>query len=121
MEDNKYQFKGTQGEWSLMPIQERGETGRYRIIDGLVDVWFNPNAGYSTKEEAEANAHLISAAPDLLEALLAKIEHSNNDAMYDKVIGLNGKELFEGDYDDCSTFLAQLKKKAIHKALNITE
>jgi hypothetical protein len=72
--------KPSAGPWSFemvrhAPIQK--EFGCYLLLDSqknnvaLISSWMDsPN----TSEEAEANARLICAAPDLLEALEAAIE-----------------------------------------------
>lgn len=73
------EFKGTPGKW---PMTQAGDGKRYIIGAGLVD---GPD-GYEVAEvyaddapylETLANARLIAAAPDLLEALdwaIAEIE-----------------------------------------------
>ena len=62
------EFKGTQGEWKI--DLEYKSTERVQIIDsnnnGFIDVW---KLGKITKEEMQANAKLISKAPEMLEAL----------------------------------------------------
>jgi hypothetical protein len=60
------EFKGTRGEWKLKPHK----INNWEIVTedqpkGFIDSWC---LGVSA-EEAEANAKLIAAAPDLLEAL----------------------------------------------------
>ena len=96
----KNQFKGTPGPWK---IAGRGEkkigidvstqtTGAHHI-----DVWHS-EYGWPQKEEAEANANLIAAAPELLEALQSLMDS------YDK----NGHLL---------NFNVDIARQAINKAL----
>lgn len=70
------EFKGTTGEWRLLPeevdksyIRVRGTLlgGRYKIANILTPVYENVHSREA--DETRANANLISAAPDLLEAL----------------------------------------------------
>lgn len=68
--------KHTQGPWALLPeecdkpyIRIRGTAlgGRYKIANVLTPVYENVHAREA--EETRANARLIAAAPELLEAL----------------------------------------------------
>jgi predicted RNA-binding protein Jag len=66
---NKMEFKGTIGKWKSSELKTFGR----QMVDlgdfnGCVDVWYH-NGESMTKEEAEANAKLIAAAPKLLKAL----------------------------------------------------
>jgi hypothetical protein len=60
--------KHTLGPWNLRQFFEHGEFMGYTVysapFDGIADI---PDAS----DTGEANAHLIAAAPDLLEALRA--------------------------------------------------
>jgi hypothetical protein len=61
--------KHTQGEWVVYVPQHVGCTnvaiGGDKYFGQFVELWHHQNS----KEQSEANANLISAAPDLLEAL----------------------------------------------------
>lgn len=62
-------YKFTPGEWELETHENF--VSKYRIYatsDGANVGWFDPDE--ETKEAGEANAKLISAAPDLLEACI---------------------------------------------------
>ena len=66
------QFKGTKGQWHK--ATKRGGIGTLigvtrNNFQSLCEILYP--GGYSmTKEEVEANANLVSAAPDLLDALV---------------------------------------------------
>ena len=68
------EFKGTKGKWKLSTSITYGrqmvDLGEFK---GSVDVWCHTGDSM-TKEEAQANALLISKAPEMLEALLITIE-----------------------------------------------
>jgi hypothetical protein len=63
------EFKGTKGKWKLSTIITYGrqmvDLGEFK---GSVDVWCH-SGDSMTKEEAQANALLISKAPEMLEML----------------------------------------------------
>lgn len=72
--------KYTQGEWKDMPF-ERGKSNGYIDVtfpDGTITIYGKGVERYNPNEEhvaiAEANAKLIAAAPDLLEALRGMCE-----------------------------------------------
>ena len=58
------EFKGTKGKWEIEYLAEE-ECSRAVINNGLIDVW----SIRTTFEEANANALLISKAPEMLEML----------------------------------------------------
>ena len=61
------QFKGTKGKWRL-ESNNSGLIKRVHVNDyGFAEVYFNTNS--QSEEEYEANALLISKAPELLEKL----------------------------------------------------
>lgn len=66
------QFKGTEGQWHR--AIKRGGTERLVGVTGnnfqpLCEILYSGGYGM-TEEEVEANANLVSAAPDLLNALI---------------------------------------------------
>jgi hypothetical protein len=69
------EFKGTKGKWELSNNKTHGrqmiDLGEFK---GSIDVWYH-SGDSMTKEEAEANALLISKAPEMLE-MLKKINHT---------------------------------------------
>ena len=75
---NPKTMKHTKGPWKIdkvtpLTYSEDGAVfgaGNIKIKTPRVDVWYYE---FSQKEEAEANAKLIAAAPELLEALKAII------------------------------------------------
>lgn len=68
------EFKGTPGPWSVSDCPMKGartdrvDDGRIKLID-FNDGTYEGTLAIVQTEESEANAHLIAAAPDLLEAL----------------------------------------------------
>lgn len=63
------EFKGTKGKWE---VSKNNTFGRQMIdlgdFKGSIDVWYH-NGDTITKQEAKANALLISKAPEMLEML----------------------------------------------------
>ena len=56
------EFKGTKGNWELKKL-----TNRIIIGNSIADVWgFDAHINSEVKEEMEANALLISKAPEIL-------------------------------------------------------
>ena len=70
----KLEFKGTKGEWFVDPVECNQESSVLTKTHRIADVKHYDNQIHPTKldptlEEGIANAKLIAAAPDLLEAL----------------------------------------------------
>ena len=86
------QFKGTKGKWTryISNTPNRVEPTAYSVYVGTkrialcYDFFGSDKTKNVSNIEAEANAKLIAAAPDLLEALTMLIEetedYENNDA-----------------------------------------
>ena len=71
------EFKGTKREWSIRNVYIEKSWVNITSDKGIIARTFYGNLEpIITKEEAIANAQLISAAPDLLEALM-NIENDN--------------------------------------------
>jgi hypothetical protein len=84
------EFKGTKGEWIVFEIKKgKSRSGTIEIRkEGIIGVGIESKdtvdgnllvslCGNKKNEEAVANARLISAAPDLLHALMS-IENDDN-------------------------------------------
>jgi len=84
------EFKGTKGEWKITGTGEN----RIMINGSSIDVWWNLSSSDVLEDEGKANAKLIAAAPDLLEALQGLLLNGHND-----------KQI-------------EISQKAINKALN---
>jgi hypothetical protein len=76
--------KHTEGPWQLLPeecdkpyIRIRGTKlgGRYKIANVLTPI--HPGVHEDEADETRANARLIAAAPDLLNALVMVLDDSN--------------------------------------------
>ena len=69
-------FKGTKGEWKITELTTE------RVCIGTdIDLW----SLHSTEEEMKANAKLIAAAPELLEALQYLLLADQNDGTWDYI------------------------------------
>ena len=64
------EFKGTKGEWKITGTEEQ----RTMINGSSIDVWWNLTSSDVLEDEGKANAKLIAAAPDLLEACIHALE-----------------------------------------------
>lgn len=95
-----YEFKGTQGEWRLGSAEDSNIHISSNGWLGFTKVYYN----YTRGEEHIHNAHLISAAPELLQACIA-IENTLRTMTNNPVSAL---------------LMTQLQQ-AIHKALNIQQ
>lgn len=62
------EFKGTKGEWKVDHINNERKNIVSNDID-VCDLFGNLGNGFEKNERFEANAKLIAAAPELLEAL----------------------------------------------------
>lgn len=75
--------KHTEGPWEVGNLIKNDFEVRYVEIKGADGLKRIAKATYGqTDEECAANAHLIAAAPELLEALKGIIAWTNNTAMY---------------------------------------
>ena len=76
------EFKGTKGEWQSREMSEGFCVGlkQYNVLH-FVNCWDKGIGGLKSTEEAEANAKLIAAAPDLLEALQDLVSHVRLDLL----------------------------------------
>lgn len=73
------EFKGTKGEWKILPTSEYRKWVNVTSEKGVIArVFYGEAPPVVYKEEAEANAKLIAAAPDLLEALQEILEAVDN-------------------------------------------
>jgi len=109
MEKNNYEFLGAKGEWR---IASKRKESQFYVIQGIdtptheVQVCCLNYGAHPIQEQldcTEANAHLIAAAPDLLEACIKILDTIRRDSLEEQL------NLEEYNY----------LEQAIHKALNI--
>ena len=85
------EFKGTKGEWKIkhsvnnlaFNIIGTIHGGRYKVarVPYHIDVKFSSELNDKEKLEAEHNAKLIAAAPDLLDACMTVVSGYEGDGM----------------------------------------
>jgi hypothetical protein len=104
--------KFTPGPWEIADTSPNGTSVKSTSI-GIGILWCGANSMYSTKEsrgytisgeEAKANAHLASAAPDMYAALEAAKAHIRDE------IGMFGARMDYKDTDTINVIDAALKK-----------
>lgn len=77
------EFKGTQREWEVAIGQIL--TGFRKVITSEKTICILEATNFNSDEELEANAHLIAAAPELLEALQELVSCNNlHDGYHEK-------------------------------------
>ena len=104
------EFKGTKGKWQIEFLCDENSI-RASLNKGSIDVWADMNG--ETIEEANANALLISRAPEMLEALKMFVE-----AVYTEEIII--KENYDNDgHENCGGRLYQKFKQLIKEATEL--
>lgn len=86
-------MKHTPGPWFIKPVSNATVEGNLNIIQTGIPTGKGYHISYSTswddsedtKLEAQANANLIAAAPDLLEALLNIVDMEHDVSEWDAV------------------------------------
>lgn len=63
------EFKGTQGSWAVLPFENRLSVAAYKAHPVVICRIENTVSGRPIDDEDIANAQLIAAAPELLDAL----------------------------------------------------
>ena len=103
--EKKLKFKGTPGPWKVSDIYDGWKdcVSARSVDDDVIAV-----AKTGNKETAEADARLIAAAPDMLEALLLFVEINNKDYS-------NGSLGLERDFIELETKVNKAIKKALEE------
>lgn len=100
MSNNKYQFKGTKGEWKVAPL--KGYGANIENEDGE-QVCIIEDFGEEFGEATISDAYLLAAAPDLLDFAVMMLQSIDGGGQVVTVQDHHIDEL----------------RAAIHKALNI--
>ena len=96
-------IKYTPGPWMLDKVIGR-DIISYPTDTEIASIWGNDAGGPIMKEEMQANAHLISAAPELLEALeVCQAVMNNQSSLCDGS--------FEATIDNACRVIAKAKGK----------
>ena len=112
------EFKGTPGKWAAFDhgvgdivVFTDSDQSAVCVFDGDCVAW--PSSNYQTDGTAMANAHLIAAAPDLLEALRISRDYVAADLEHRKQAFAGYPQKWETEERDLAAIDA-----AIAKALN---
>ena len=104
------EFKGTKGKWKVFRPEVSNGFYYVQVGNGITSnntaTCHNPftlSTDFGDDSETKANAHLIAAAPELLEALI------NVERLYSDI-----ERLVDGEVKD----MLDQTRKAINKALN---
>lgn len=110
--------KHTPGPWCVQPVPDGGMTAVLQEGDGYEsdDQSSWPNGGFDIAEcfgpAQEANARLIAAAPEMLEALMAVEQYLPFDWAFDSIRQFVGQE----DYREACAKVRAIIAKAIKGA-----
>lgn len=114
--------KHTPGPWKtedrrylITDAPDEGSIGVYAGGFWIADV-HGAHVGPKSRDEADANARLIAAAPELLEALEALLQNAENKAVYISI--LEYKECFDSEGNAIAEYSPEMDKAraAIAKA-----